>query len=64
MYYGGKFLIEKGYIKMESFYPLRGGKTNWYTKEISIGVIQDDTIRITIFNTEHVYVKKSMRRYF
>lgn len=64
VYYGGKFLIEKGYIKMESFYPLRGDKTNWYTREISIGVIQDDTIRITIFNTEHVYVKKKYEEVF
>ena len=64
VYYGGKFLIEKEYIKMESFYPSREGKTNWYIKEISTGIIQNDTIRITIFDIEHIYVKKSMGRCF
>lgn len=64
VYYGGKFLIEKEYIKMESFYPSREGKTNWYIKEISTGIIQNDTIRITIFDIEHIYVKKKYGEVF
>jgi hypothetical protein len=39
VFYGGKYAIDGETIFMESFYPIKGGKTNRYSKVISKGII-------------------------
>lgn len=64
VYYGGKFILEQNKIKIESFYPSKEGKTNYYIREISEGIIENDTIKIIIFDKEKLFVKKSYKDIF
>jgi hypothetical protein len=64
VYYGGKYALEGNIIFMESFYPIRGGKTNKYFKVIDKGFIRNDTIFIAFFGTTYKYVKKNRSQIF
>ena len=64
VFYGGKYNLDGNTIYLESFYPIRGGKTNRYIKVISKGVIKNDTIFIKFFGTPHKYVKKKHSQVF
>ncbi len=64
VYYGGKFILDHNNLKLESFYPSTGGKTNYYVKEISEGSVRNDSIFLTIFSYKHIYVKKSFNEVF
>ena len=46
--YGGKYKITEYQIKMEQFYPSKGGKTNYFQRHIRTANIIGD--RIVIFN--------------
>jgi len=63
-YYGGKFYIEKSKLYLEQFYPSQGGETNYYVKEISNGIIKNDTITIIVFGIKEKYVKKGYEDIF
>jgi hypothetical protein len=58
VYYGGKFYIEGNNIFIERFYPSKGGKTKYYGKAISKGIVKNDSITIDFFGTKHWYIKK------
>ncbi|MGN7812453.1 hypothetical protein [Flavobacterium sp. 22076] len=58
VYYGGKFLLEGNILKIESFYPSSGGRTNYFVKKISKGTIKNDTIMLTVFNDKQIYIKQ------
>ncbi|MFV0531378.1 MAG: hypothetical protein ACK5MD_08055 [Flavobacteriales bacterium] len=44
IYYGGKFKLTDNLIELEKFYPSRGGSTNYYSRNIRRGKIEDDRI--------------------
>lgn len=64
VFYGGKFKLVNNVIFLESFYPLRGSKTNRYSKVISKGIIKNDTIYINFFGTDYKFVKKNFNQIF
>ncbi len=63
-FYGGKYKLDKNIIFMESFYPIRGTKSNRYSKVISKGIIKNDTIYIDFFGTPYKFVKKNYNQIF
>lgn len=63
-YYGGKFILDQNRVKIESFYPSKEGKTNYYKREISEGIIENDTVKIVIFDKEKRFIKKSYKDIF
>lgn len=64
LFYGGKFYLDENLIFLESFYPSKEGKTNYYVKEISKGFVKGDTLIIKIFDKKEVYIKKSKHEIF
>ncbi|TYP96251.1 hypothetical protein C7447_1081 [Tenacibaculum adriaticum] len=44
VYYGGKYKIKENTIELEQFYPSRGGKTNYYSRNITKGEINGDKL--------------------
>lgn len=64
VFYGGRFVLHNNELKIESFYPSSGGKTNYYEKKISTGVVKNDTIILIVFNNKQLYVKKSYNEIF
>ncbi|QHI38240.1 hypothetical protein IMCC3317_36290 [Kordia antarctica] len=64
VYYGGKFFADGDKIFIEEFYPAKEGKTNYYIKEISEGQINKDTVYITVFGSQHKYVRKDYSEIF
>ena len=63
-YYGGKFYLEGNKILTESFYPVQGGKTHYYTKSINKGSIKNDTLKLSVYGSEHCYVKRAAKNIF
>ncbi|MCT8341256.1 hypothetical protein MG296_14410 [Flavobacteriaceae bacterium TK19130] len=41
---GGKYLIEDNEIKLERFLPMRGGKTNYYSRDYKKGRIENNKL--------------------
>jgi hypothetical protein len=64
VFYGGKYSIDGEIIFLESFYPIKGGKTSRYSKVISKGIIKNDTIFIEFFGTPHKFVRKNYNQIF
>ena len=44
IYYGGKFKLTDNQIELETFYPSRGGQTNYFLRNIRRGKIEGDRI--------------------
>jgi len=63
-YYGGKFYLEGNKILTESFYPVQGGKTHYYTKSINKGSIKNDTLKLSVYGSEQCYVKRTAKEVF
>jgi hypothetical protein len=63
-YYGGKFYLDGNKILTESFYPIQGGKTNYYTKGINKGSVKNDTLRLLVYGSERIYVKTTAKEIF
>lgn len=63
-YYGGKYDINGNTIIFESFYPISGNNERKFSKVISRGVIEKDTIIIDFFGTTHKYIRKSYSEIF
>jgi len=63
VYYGGKFYLEGNTLFTEAFYPI-GDATNRYSKEISKGVVNGDTVSIVTFGNELKYVRKDYAEVF
>lgn len=64
IYYGGRFCLDGNKLKIEGFYPATGGNSDQYVREISTGIIKNDTVKLMIFNIEHVYIKKTYNEIF
>jgi hypothetical protein len=64
VYYGGKFILQKNDLMIESFYPSSGSNTNYFIKEISKGKVINDSIVLTIFGVKKIYLKKKYRDVF
>ena len=63
VYYGGRYYTDKNVIFMESFFVI-GPTSKRFSKVISKGVIENDTIIIDFFGTTHKYVGKTYSEIF
>ncbi len=46
----GRFVLDGNKIKIEQFYPISGGMTNYFCKEYGEGIIINDTIKLKLFS--------------
>ena len=44
VYYGGKYRISNNSVELEQFYPMHGGKTKYYSRNITKGVLKENKI--------------------
>ena len=60
VYYGGKYKVMNNILELEQFLPSKGGKTNYYSRNIKKGningdriIFDDDNTLITIFEKKY-----------
>lgn len=64
VFYGGRFILDNNNLRTERFYPSAGGKTNYYIKKISTGIVKNDTIILNVFDSKQIYIKKNYNDIF
>lgn len=59
IYYGGKYRIKESIIEFEEFFPSRGGRTNYYVRNISKGRIEGNKLFLDYNFGWFVFEKKT-----